>query len=545
MNNLFKSTLAFLAAVLLFSSCEEKKVNELVLNGELTNFKNGVIEVSFGFMAQEKEKVDIVDGKFSYRKQLKEPMEICLEVPQKNPDMMRGNPRYYRFYVDNGNVNVKFNGEDFSKNPVIEGSQIYLDTRKFADEIKRRYPEDPYAIYKEMNPLYMKKDKESVAKLKELQDKAAIIRDKHWKATKESEEWFIDNNPKSYYSAVLILKRNSGKRGGKKLAEVKAEVSRLSPEMQATGIMKRLLAKSETVAKTDKSYAEIMKGAKNVNYKRDNSFNGTEFKKIKYLASLSNGNVCSIDEMGIVKVISPTGKLIRKIEIAEAGPKNAIAVGADDKIYIPCAVMGKEKAKFRGKMIERSVVKRVDCYVFNEQGKQLDKFELPGIKNLFGLKVTADCIAASDYDQKHIKLFDLKTRKELTTIKGLRPCCMMMDFDLNEKNQVLVANLGAFRTHIYDFNGKLESTFGKRGATLDDFHGCCNPVNVASLSNGAVITVEKSPTRIKIYDEAGAKKIDGIEELVEGCVYIPMTVDNKQNIYLASPEKGLVRCISI
>jgi hypothetical protein len=121
----------------------------------------------------------------------------------------------------------------------------------------------------------------------------------------------------------------------------------------------------------------------------------------------------------------------------------------------------------------------------------------------------------------------------------------MLDFDVNDKNQIFVANLAAFRTSIFDFDGNILATFGKRGKTINDFHGCCNPVNVASLPNGAVITVEKDPTRVKIYDKSGAKKIDGIEELVKGCAYIPMTVDKNENIYLASPEKGLVRCVAI
>ncbi|NOU62080.1 DUF4369 domain-containing protein [Marinifilum caeruleilacunae] len=544
MKNLFKGTLAFVMALVLFSSCEEKKVNELVLAGEISNYQNGMIEVSFGHDT-EHVKVDVIDGKFSYQKQLKEPIEVALNIPQENPDMMRGNPRYIRFYVDNGNVNVKLNGDDFGKNPVIEGSSVYDDSKKYEDEIKRRYPEDPYAIYRKMSPLYGKTDQESIAKLKALQEEAAEVREKHWTATLETEEWFIDNYPNSYFSAVLVSQRNSGKRGGKKLHEVKAEVARLSSEIQATPIVKRLLARNESVAKTDKSLKEIMKDASNVSYKRDDSFKGSQFKGIKYLASFSNGNLCSIDNKGIVGIISPEGNLIRNIQVAAKGPKNAVAVGPDDKIYIPSAVMGVEKAKFRGRMVERQVVKKVEVYVFNEAGKQLEKFELKGMTNLFGLKVDAGYIAASDYDQRLIRLYNLETKEEVTAIENLRPCCLMLDFDINNKQQVVVANLASFRTHIYDFKGKLQATFGQRGKTLDDFHGCCNPVNVASLSNGAIVTVEKDPTRIKIFSKEGAKQIEGIEELVKGCAYIPMTVDKKENIYLASPEKGLVRCVAI
>ena len=108
-----------------------------------------------------------------------------------------------------------------------------------------------------------------------------------------------------------------------------------------------------------------------------------------------------------------------------------------------------------------------------------------------------------------------------------------------------MANIGAFRVQSYDFSGNNIIAFGQRGNTIDDFHGCCNPVSVAFLSNGAIVTVEKSPTRVKIYSKEGARQIAGIEELVEGCTYIPMIVDSNDNLYLASAKKGMVKCVSI
>lgn len=87
--------------------------------------------------------------------------------------------------------------------------------------------------------------------------------------------------------------------------------------------------------------------------------------------------------------------------------------------------------------------------------------------------------------------------------------------------------------------------FGQRGKKLNDFHGCCNPVSVASLSTGAIVTVEKDPTRVKVFSKDGAKAISGIEELVQGCLHIPMAVDSKDNLYLASGKKGMVKCVSI
>ena len=108
----------------------------------------------------------------------------------------------------------------------------------------------------------------------------------------------------------------------------------------------------------------------------------------------------------------------------------------------------------------------------------------------------------------------------------------------------MVANLGAFRVQSFDLTGKSLMSFGKRGRELDAFHGCCNPVSVASLNNGAIVTVEKDPTQIKVFSKEGPSLIAGIDELVKGCSYIPMAVDKDDNLYLASPEKGIVKCIS-
>ena len=105
--------------------------------------------------------------------------------------------------------------------------------------------------------------------------------------------------------------------------------------------------------------------------------------------------------------------------------------------------------------------------------------------------------------------------------------------------------MGAFRVQGFDFSGKKTISFGSRGKGINEFHGCCNPVNLKYLSNGAIVTVEKDPTRIKVYSKEGAKQIEGVEELVKGCRYIPVAVDSHDNLYMASEEKGIVKCVSV
>jgi hypothetical protein len=74
----------------------------------------------------------------------------------------------------------------------------------------------------------------------------------------------------------------------------------------------------------------------------------------------------------------------------------------------------------------------------------------------------------------------------------------------------------------------------------------CNPVSAAYLTDGTILTVEKDPTLIKIFDAQGknAHQIEGVEELVKGCAFIPVAVDNKGTIYLAANTRGyIVKCM--
>ena len=163
------------------------------------------------------------------------------------------------------------------------------------------------------------------------------------------------------------------------------------------------------------------------------------------------------------------------------------------------------------------------------------------MKTSTGSKIVNGKLFIADYRSKKVAIFDLETGKYETSINDVRACCGILDFGVNENNEILLANLGAYRVQAFDMSGKIQFSFGKRGRGLNDFHGCCNPVNVSYMPNGAIITVEKDPTRIKVYTQSGAHKVEGVEELVKGCTYIPMTTDSKNNVYLASMMSGIVK----
>jgi sugar lactone lactonase YvrE len=66
-----------------------------------------------------------------------------------------------------------------------------------------------------------------------------------------------------------------------------------------------------------------------------------------------------------------------------------------------------------------------------------------------------------------------------------------------------VTNPGGHRVEAYTPEGDLEQHWGKASIEIQGFCGCCNPVGIAILPNGNVVTAEKGIPRVKVYDSEG------------------------------------------
>eukprot|EP01029_Cantina_marsupialis_P000646 TRINITY_DN1045_c0_g3_i2.p6 TRINITY_DN1045_c0_g3~~TRINITY_DN1045_c0_g3_i2.p6 ORF type:complete len:527 (-),score=58.30 TRINITY_DN1045_c0_g3_i2:308-1888(-) len=504
--------------------CEPSKEKEskFVLTGKIEGVSNSKAFLTSHFeTGVVQDTVEVSDGKFIFIGNYAEPTHAYLSI--------EGVDNLLSLYVENGNMTVTGVAKDF-RNATVTGGKTQDDINAYNAQKK--------AVFDKYKPIVAEYyNKETTKERKEELEEKLESR----KVEMEGfDSKFIQENPTSNYSALLISYEISGKSA----VEANKILSGLDPELQKNPLIVKLKAKNDEMKSLEVGMDKLMANASNVSYKVDTKFKGADYGDVVYLGVFTNNNICVLQKDGTIKIVKPNGNEVKSLKPEFEGAASAIAVSKSNTIYLLATLQKKVRKKYRGKSYDRMVAVGVECTVLTEKGEQINKYRLSGLKTATGARVCDGTLMVADYQNKNIVMFDAKSGKETASLERLRTCCGILDFSVNEKKEILVANLGAFRVEGFNFEGKQLLAFGQRGKELNDFHGCCNPVSVNSLSNGAIVTVEKDPTRIKIYSKEGAKQIEGIEELVTGCTYIPMTVDANDNLYLASQKKGIVKCIS-
>lgn len=267
---------------------------------------------------------------------------------------------------------------------------------------------------------------------------------------------------------------------------------------------------------------------------------------ITYLA-MGDDKVYALENTGMVHAFN--AKSCGHKDSFMTGMKGAstLAVNEKGEIFVFSTATEEKEVTSGNRKYKRQVSVGVTCKVFDAKGKELRTLKLDALKSAKAAKFIGDKLAVADLQQRALVILDSATGEKTAEIKdGLRLCCGIFDFCVGPDDTIAISNLGAFQVQQYNLDGEKGRVFGKRGKELNDFQGCCNPVSAGYLADGSIVTVEKSPTRIKIYNADGkdAKLIDGVEELVQGCSYIPVAIDGEGNIFLAASQKGyIVKCV--
>jgi hypothetical protein len=77
------------------------------------------------------------------------------------------------------------------------------------------------------------------------------------------------------------------------------------------------------------------------------------------------------------------------------------------------------------------------------------------------------------------------------------------DVEIAPDGLLRVTNPGRHQVEVYTFDGDLEFSWGKPGAAIENFCGCCNPIATIPLKDGRTVTLEKGIPRVKVYSQQG------------------------------------------
>ncbi|MHC1779411.1 MAG: DUF4369 domain-containing protein [Bacteroidales bacterium] len=527
MKNKMRAKLIIIATlVLMVSSCSQNS-GKFELKGKLKGISDGraILTQYIDDKTELSDTVLINNGEFTFTGDIPEPTMCYIAIEGKD-DSQTG------FYAENAKMTLTGDVDSLYK-AVITGCPVNDDNIKYMSEMMSFMKlqrnnlgiDSLFKTYQTTKDMSIKKNIENLT---------AVLREDLDKFTFN----YIKQNPASYYSAILIQQNTSGRSA----ESIEEYLKLLDPKFYDTKIVAGIREFLENLKVTAVNSDIFTNNAPEIIFSVDKNYSGKDHKNVIYLSVTPNDDVCAITKEGIILVINPAGKKVAEFKSNLTSKPSVLAVDKSGNIFALGTIVEKKTVESRGRSMEVETPTGVECVVLDSKGNKVREIKLEGLVTATGIRVSENNLLVADTRGRVVNIYDTETGAKKSSIENLRTCCGILDFSVRNNNEVLIANLGAFRVNGFDYAGNATITFGERGSDINKFHGCCNPVSVAFLSNGGIVTVEKDPTRIKVYSKEGAKKIEGIEELVKGCTYIPMTVDSKDNVYLASKTDGIVKC---
>ena len=117
------------------------------------------------------------------------------------------------------------------------------------------------------------------------------------------------------------------------------------------------------------------------------------------------------------------------------------------------------------------------------------------------------------------------------------------DVALAGKDRLWIVNPGRRRVELYTFDGSLLAHWGKASFKIEGFCGCCNPIHIAVLPGGHLVTSEKGLARVKVYTPGGelASVVAPPAAFAEGTTGLDVAADSRGRIWVLDPAARKVR----
>lgn len=203
--------------------------------------------------------------------------------------------------------------------------------------------------------------------------------------------------------------------------------------------------------------------------------------------------------------------------------------------------------------------------VFDARGNRQAVWDPPpGRVWLSGLLATAEAVFAADsgnrviwrYDRAGRVLGRIGDKDPARGIPGFALPSPHLDVELHPDGRLRVNNTGRHLVETYTFEGERLAAWGRPGMGLASFCGCCNPIALAVLPDGRIVTAEKGLPRVKVYHPDGRLDcvVAGVESFPENLratqgesrndtlnLSLDVVADPQGRIFILEPVSAAVR----
>ncbi|MHB8969445.1 MAG: NHL repeat-containing protein [Pirellulaceae bacterium] len=219
----------------------------------------------------------------------------------------------------------------------------------------------------------------------------------------------------------------------------------------------------------------------------------TTLQEPRAVTVAADGSIFVAGDRAVLR-FRPDGQLVGTISLDQAPTCLAVEngqQGTPGRIYVGC-----------GRHVS----------VLSDTGEPVSQWSDLGAKSVItAIAVASQHVFVADAGQRIVLSFDPDGR-EIGRIGVADPERKMPGFIIPSPyfdlatgpDEILwVVNPGMRRVESYSFSGELQSMWGRAGAGIADFFGCCNPAHLAVMPDGRFITSEKGVPRVKVYSETG------------------------------------------
>ncbi len=190
--------------------------------------------------------------------------------------------------------------------------------------------------------------------------------------------------------------------------------------------------------------------------------------------------------------------------------------------------------------------------VFDPAGARAAAWTPHGARSyITAIAAAPDAIFVADAGERLVLLYrpdgafvrPIGGRDAARAIPGLVVPSPFLDLAMGKDGLLRVTNPGRRKVEAYSLEGDLCFAWGEAGAAIDRFCGCCNPVHLAVLPDGALVAAEKGLATVKVCEPDGALRcvVAGPDLLGENALGCDVAVDSRGRIVVLDPAAKKVR----